>query len=202
MEWRPSGRHSFLWLHSSVLLRRCSLFRLYSPVLLRCCSLFRLHSPVILRRPCAISQWSSPLRRAFLCSFRPYPILPSPSPIVIIRCSGWLRKVQLSFPPSPIVIIRCKGQLHMSLWLSLSLFRWFCRPLLLFRLFSLSFCRQATWFSCKLSVMNSHAQILRKLLMIVNTAISLPASVIMAYEPVVSATFVLVLTIAVVILPW
>lgn len=90
----------------------------------------------------------------------------------------------------------------MLLWSSLSLFRWFCRPLLLFRLFSLSFCRQATWFSCKLLVMNRHAQILRKLLMIVNTVISLPASVITAYEPVVSATFVLVLTIAVVILTW
>lgn len=38
--------------------------------------------------------------------------------------------------------------------------------------------------------------------MIVNTVISLPASVITAYEPVVSATFVLVLTIAVVILTW
>ena len=50
--------------------------------------------------------------------------------------------------------------------------------------------------------MNRHAQILRKLLMIVNTVISLPASVITAYEPVVSATFVLVLTIAVVILTW
>lgn len=174
MEWRPSGRHSFLWLHSSVLLRR----------------------------PCAISQRSSPLRRAFLCSSRPYPILLSPSPIVIIRCSGWLRIVQLSFALSPIVILRCKGQLHMSLWLSLSLFRWFCWPSVLFRLFSLSFCRQATWFSCKLLVMNKLAQILRKLLMIVNTVISLPASVITAYEPVVSATFVLVLTIAVVILTW
>ena len=38
--------------------------------------------------------------------------------------------------------------------------------------------------------------------MIVNTVIFLPASVITAYEPVVSTTFVLVLTIAVVILPW
>ena len=188
MEWRPSGRHSFLWLHSSVLIRRCSLFR--------------HHSSVLLRRPCAISQRSSPFRRAFLCSFRPYPILPSPSPIVIIRCSGWLRIVQLSFPPSLIVIIRCKGQLHMTLWLSLSLFRWFCCPSVLFRLFSLSFCRQATWFSCNLSVMNRLAQILRKLLMIVNTVISLPASVITTCEPVVSATFVLVLTIAVVILIW
>ena len=50
--------------------------------------------------------------------------------------------------------------------------------------------------------MNKLAQFLRKLLMIVNTVISLPASVITAYEPVVSATFVLVLTIAVVILTW
>jgi len=50
--------------------------------------------------------------------------------------------------------------------------------------------------------MNRHAQILRKLLMIVNTVISLPASVITTCEPVVSTTFVLVLTIAVVILPW
>lgn len=38
--------------------------------------------------------------------------------------------------------------------------------------------------------------------MIVNTVISLPASVITAYVPVVSATFVLVLTIAIVILTW
>lgn len=38
--------------------------------------------------------------------------------------------------------------------------------------------------------------------MIVNTVTSLPASVITAYEPVVSATFVLVLTIAIVILTW
>lgn len=38
--------------------------------------------------------------------------------------------------------------------------------------------------------------------MIVNTVISLPTSVITAYEPVVSATFVLILTIAVVILTW
>lgn len=161
MEWRPSGRHSFLWLHSSVLLRRCSLFRHYSSVLLCCCylswqpasALLRLgylswrYPSVLLRRPCALSQRSSPLRCVFLCSFRAYSILPSPSPIVIIRCSGRLRIVQLSFPPSLIVIIRCSGwlrivqlsfalssiiiirckwQLHMSLWSSLSLFRWFC----------------------------------------------------------------------------
>ena len=50
--------------------------------------------------------------------------------------------------------------------------------------------------------MNRLAQILRKLLMIVNTVISLPVSVITAYESEVSATFVLVLTIAVVILTW
>ena len=50
--------------------------------------------------------------------------------------------------------------------------------------------------------MNKLAQILRKLLMIVNTVISLPASVITTCEPVVSTTFVLVLTIAVVIPPW
>ena len=38
--------------------------------------------------------------------------------------------------------------------------------------------------------------------MIVNTVISLPASVITTCEPVVSATFVLILTIAVVIQTW
>lgn len=38
--------------------------------------------------------------------------------------------------------------------------------------------------------------------MIVNTVISLPASVITTCEPVVSATFVLILAIAVVILTW
>lgn len=38
--------------------------------------------------------------------------------------------------------------------------------------------------------------------MIVNTVISLPASVITTCEPVVSTTFVLILTIAIVILAW
>ena len=188
MEWRPSGRHSFLWLHSSVFIPRCSLFRLHSSVLLRC--------------PCAISQRSSPFLRVFHCPSSLSSIFPSPSHIYIIRYSGRLYMALRSFLVSPIVIIRCNGQLYKSLRSSLSLFQWFCWPSVLFRLFSLSFCRQATWSCCKLSVMNRLAQILRKLLMIVNMVISLPASVITACVPVVSATFVLVLTIAIVILTW